>query len=572
MHLLRGGIIMKKLSRTLAIIISVLALTGCSIRSSRGNKSKSSSDSGDSSSPSSLSTDKPWTKGETIQGDPLEIEISDATIKEYSEKMDRGIELANEGKDFNAFTKIYNDMQSYYYLCWQALRTNGLKHDVYGTDEDERQSLAYSAIATDVEQWFNKVEHICAKNAFKTSFFEGMSDAEIQEYIGQELPQEYYDAQNKTNELISAYYDLDDDEDLYNNIDILYDQLHEAEKTIATYQGYDNYLEYCYENVYGRDYSVADTDSFFLNVYKYAVPAYQSLSSELNGLMNKLTVKEKRIANSILYGDSFTECFNYIEDYKDFFGGFLKQEFDGLFTENGHYNISYEEEGTPGAYEDEFPYGDSSYNYVFFGPGYHSATTVVHEFGHYLAAQANPLSLGSYDLAETQSQSNEYLFLQYLSRFGNYDFSDNFKQFLIDYFVYENIFYLVIPALVNEVEKIVYASSDYKIGDLEDAVDFLYQVYPELSSIYSPDSTYYYCAHVTMYSPGYYISYATSLMGAFNINKIASDNYNAAKEAYMKLIYLDGNFGYLDAYQYAGLGNPFDEETFDYIFGNRYGF
>ena len=35
----------------------------------------------------------------------------------------------------------------------------------------------------------------------------------------------------------------------------------------------------------------------------------------------------------------------------------------------------------------------------------------------------------------------------------------------------------------------------------------------------------------------------------------------------MKLIELDGNFGYLDAYQYAGLGDPFEENTFKYIFG-----
>lgn len=515
---------------------------------------------------SSTSIDKPWTKGETIQGDPWEVEISDEKISEYASKMERGKALAQQATDFNAFIDIYDDLDEYYSLCQLAINSNMLKNDVYGLDEDEEQYLTYSEIATQVEQWFNEVEHICANNAFKRKLFAGMSDQEIQNYIGVELPQAYYDAQNKTNQLIADYYNLENGKDYYDNLDILYKQLHEAEKTIATYLGYDNYLDYCYENTYGRDYSPSDTDSYFANVYKYAIPAYENLSDELEVLKSRLTTNERKTANTILHADAFVNCFEYIEDYADYMGGFFKQEFNGLFTENGHYNISYEDNGTPGAYEYEFPYGNGVYNYVFYGPGYHDSISIVHEFGHYLAGQANPLSIASYDLAETQSQADEFMFLQYLAQFGDYGFSDNLKQYIVDYYLVDDIFFIVIPALVNEVEKLVYAG-DYELGDLEAAVDLLYEQYPALNDFYDKEYTYEYCADVTMYSAGYYISYSTSLLGALNINKIATNNYQEAKDAYLKLIELDGNFGYLDAYQYAGLGDPFEENTFKYIFG-----
>ena len=512
-------------------------------------------------------SDKPWTDGKSIQGDPLEIEISDKTIKEYEKKMAQGKALAEEAKDFDAFLDIYNDLQSFSSLCFQAECTNEVKYDVFAKEKDKEQYLAYSSLGNKVDQWFNEIEHLVAKNDFKSLFFEGMSDQQIQDYIGVELPQEYYDAQNNIDQLTADYYALDYDKNYYKNIDVLYKQLLESEKVIASYKGYDNYLEYCYPNVYGRDYSIDDTDTFFEYLYRYGVPAYQNYNAKADNRMAQLSDDELDFAYTLLYGDAFTECFNYIEDYKDYYGGFLKEGFDGLFCKNGHYNISYEDGGMSGAYQNSFSYNGSRYNYVYFGPGYHDAITVVHEFGHYLADLVNPYSYISYDFAETQSQADEFLFLQYIRQSDAYDFSKNFGEFIVDYYIANDISSMFTCAAVNEAEKIIYSQDTYELGDLEKAVRSIYEKYPALDDMYGLDSMIKYCTDVTMYSPGYYISYATSILGALGVNKVASTDFAKAKELYEKIINPNGHFDYVEGYKYVGLGDPFAEDTFKYIFG-----
>ena len=514
----------------------------------------------------SFSNAKPWIQGKSVQGNPLEIEISDKKIKEYESKMEQGKSLALEAKDFDSFLKIYQDLHGVVSLCNQAELTNELKYHVFAKEEDKQQYLAYAALGNKVSQWYNEVEHICADNEFKSLLFEGMSDEEIQEYIGIELPQEFYDAKNSIDQLTADYYALDRDENYYKNIDILYKQLLASENIVATYNGYDNFLEYSYTYYYGRDYSIEDTDSFFKNLYKYAAPAFQKYKNKTAISSPKLTKEEKDLLNTIFYGDAFTQCFEFIEDYKDFYGGFLQQEFDKLFSSTGHYNISYEEGGMSGAYQNNFYYKGNPFNYVFFGPGYHYSIAIVHEFGHYLAACANPSAYISFDFAETQSQSDEFMFLQYLKQSDNYDFSANFREFLTDYYVREDIANMFICATVNEAEKIVYAQDTYELGDLEKAVRSVYEEYPLLDTFYDLDSMIKYCTDVTMYSPGYYISYSTSILGALAVNTLASTNYDQAKALYDKIINPDGRFGYVEGYKYVGIGDPFSEETFKTIF------
>lgn len=509
---------------------------------------------------------KPWTQGKSVQGNPIEVEISAKEMKEIEEKMEKGKALAEEAKDFAAFLDIYNELRKDKSLCFQADETNELKYHVFAKEEDKEQYLSYIELQNKINQWFNEVEHMCAENDFKPLLYGDMSDEDIQAYIGVKLPQEYYDADNKISQLIADYYALDDDDNYYNNVDILYKQLQECQKVVATYLGYDNYLDYCYSNVYGRDYSVSDTDSFFANLYKYAVPTYQKYSNLISSLGPSLTQDELKLADTIFYGDAFTQCFDLIEDYKDFYGGFLKEQFDGLFCKNGHYNISYEKNGLAGAYQNCFTYNGNPYNYVFFGPGYHYSIAIVHEFGHYLSSCANPYSGVSFDFAETQSQSDEFLFLQYLRQSDKYDFSNAFKDFLVDYYVKEDIVNMFICAVVNEAEKIVYAQDSYEIGDLEKAVTSIYNKYPILDEMYNLDYMIMYCTDVTMYSSGYYISYSTSILGALAVNSLAAKNYDQAKELYAKIIDPKQHVGYVDGYKYVGIGDPFSEDTFKTIF------
>ena len=351
--------------------------------------------------------------------------------------------------------------------------------------------------------------------------------------------------------------------------DALYAQYMAKAKQICAYLPYDNYLDYLYAEAYGRGYTKEDTDAFFASAYRYALSALTDGLKVYRKAQNKMTRAEKKRVDNILYGDAFAEGgFAYIEDYKNAMGGAVKSTFDGLFTTGGRYYITYEEDGLASAYQNEITLNGKNCPYVFYGTGYHDCINIVHEFGHYFASvQSNGAAFG-YDLAETQSQSDEFLFIQFLLQNEEYDFSDTEKEVLYLIHYLNSVDSIALCAFVNEVEKRCYALETYELGDMERIINELYAQYPKMKNIFTAKEALSYVTYVTMYSPGYYISYSTSLLGALYIDKLASEDFAAAKEAYYKIVNPDEeHMEYRDAYEYAGLGDPFEEETFTYIFG-----
>ena len=62
-------------------------------------------------------------------------------------------------------------------------------------------------------------------------------------------------------------------------------------------------------------------------------------------------------------------------------------------------------------------------------------------------------------------------------------------------------------------------------------------------------------------NPFYYVDYALAQMGAFEFYRKMNENRKQAWEDYLKLCRSGGSRGYLETLEYAGLGNPFKEET-----------
>ena len=52
--------------------------------------------------------------------------------------------------------------------------------------------------------------------------------------------------------------------------------------------------------------------------------------------------------------------------------------------------------------------------FAYFGPDYKGTYTIVHEMGHYASAYSYNFGGLNYDLAETHSQANEWLFSYFL--------------------------------------------------------------------------------------------------------------------------------------------------------------
>ena len=171
------------------------------------------------------------------------------------------------------------------------------------------------------------------------------------------------------------------------------------------------------------------------------------------------------------------------------------------------------------------------------------------------------------DLAETQSQGNEWLYLAYLEE----ELTEGVYNAYVHYKVYEVIASTLVQLAVDAFEKAVYAQEDIESMTQEDfvalmdraaqpygGIDFFNEYVTDLQS---------YWKMVVVESPVYYISYAVSSMTAMNLFPIAREDAEEAREIYCGLVELeDYDDGFLTIISDAGLPGPFQEDVYEYIY------
>ena len=501
--------------------------------------------------------------GKSQEGRPLSYTYNkedEQTLVHLMAECDR---LQEEGKDYETFNDYYKTINELKRKLYIAREYEELVYYIYSNLENLTNKNNISNLLVDYDQWYDSMVHKIASGSFKEEFFEGMTDEEIQAWIGQSYPDEYYEAKKEMNDVITEYYLIDDVYDNKNFVAIekLYVRYVKAANTMARILGYDNYLEYSYKNVYGRDYDVEKTDEFIEYVKQYAIPAYTKMEEETNYELNRLDETDRNIFWDFYRDrDYFDSGFDEFYAFKKAMGGSYEEVFDGLWKENGLFYISYDCRAVT-AFQYYLP--DTVEPYLYFGKDYHDTFTIIHEFGHYLAACCGNGSLDM-DLNETHSHGNEFLYVRYLA--DNGFFSDSLAKVVEDYKVMDYTQFLIACALINEFEKRVYNDDDFTFDEADKYVKEIND-YLGLDGDVFRLSAYWHVVAVD--SAGYYISYATSLLGAEYLYKLAVDDFENAKEVYMKLIYygednIAGHIG--DVYAYAGLGDIFSEDTFIYVF------
>lgn len=537
------------------------------------------SDSSIDYSSSDIIDSEPWKSGKTVEGNKIEYDLKQEDIDLILSNLDyiKSICETDDETKYDVFIEFYNIVKDMRNVLDDASKKESLKYYMYGTIENLNRSDEFNNYRFDLLQWISDVEHIIYDNNgdIKQIFYKGLTNDEILDYIGINYPDDYYQKKKRLSELESNYLALDEKSETYlDEIDeIFVEYVNLGNEFVDIYYDgiYDNYYDYMFKEVYGRDYRPKDTYGFYDNIMDYILPLSSFIEAKYDEIRDELDDDSLELLDTIISGDSFTECFDIIEAYKDYMGGDFKNVFDDLFKDGGNYYISYDNDGYSGAYVETLGIESKDYYPIaFFGPHNHDSSTIIHEFGHYFNGYINRNDNSPMDLFETHSQADEYLFYQFL-------FQELFKdnEALADalkcYFLQDDYEYLVYFAMVSEVERLCYEKDNLQLGDLKNICHELYTKNTGLN-VFGPTerSLYRYTQNVTMYSPGYYISYATSLIGALNINRIAEDNFNDAKDSYYKLINHNGIDGYVDVYEYAGLKNPFEEDTFKYIFGESY--
>ena len=336
----------------------------------------------------------------------------------------------------------------------------------------------------------------------------------------------------------------------------LYAEFVENNNKIAEILGYDNYLEYAYENVYNRDYTYQDVAVFVEYLREYVAPIYNAYYDKFKGLSYSNAEIEEY---SNIVGYSFFENYegnemfnNYIDDMNMAFTSnpdkqiSFSDNLNSLMSDGNLFKGTYE-----GAYVTSIR-GEQNIPIAYFGHRYNNSMTVAHEFGHYMNEVYNMSAYSqSYDLLEVHSQGQEMLYLYYID---TTDKLSNTAYAMVETEQILNALYSIMcAAQVDCFERAIYLNSydgpnsDIIMADgkiTADEYDLLYSSLSEYLGIEEKyqDNTYWRYG-MTITSACYYISYSVSATAAIQIYaKAHTESFDAAKESYLELFtYTDAN-------------------------------
>ena len=351
-------------------------------------------------------------------------------------------------------------------------------------------------------------------------------------------------------------------------------ELVEINNKIAKYNGYANYYEYAYAEIYGRAYTSDETNRLTQYIDEYIAPLARSLRNENLELMTdpryeKIKAKLDELTSSDLFKtptardaiasylktmkndevDEFADINELLKDGRVLFGGSA-----AAFT-------------APDVPDDPILYFKHD-------PYYASLFTVVHEFGHYVYLKKHPYIVFDYDLCETHSQGNEMLLLAFLKSYLTEGVTDESKRSDAE-FLFDCVRNSALSRLLNEVitcERVDYFEYLLYTGKIktDDYTAYISENFPTGTNAA-------YTVYVSTYSPCYYISYAASALPAVKLFSMACDDFDAAKESYFKLFTYVDKLGethefdgvvyttatFEDILNYAGIGSPFEESFYD---------
>lgn len=517
---------------------------------------------------------------------------------------------------YNTNSALYNDylqMEAKYDELYDALEyitgQNQIAQIEYYLDinnAQKQQTLMYiSDIRSKCVADFYSFSLPIYESMYREFYYYGMTEDQIEEYIGEIefVNNEEYQALIKRNNEIEIQFDaLGDGAANSPKVPELYAEFVANNNRLAKIvnENYNNYAEYAYKEVYGREYDPADAVKIVEYAKEYIVPVLKYTYNSWYGLWPSGYVSDgDREAVYTQLTESFFDNYNsnlYLNDYIDLMAFTSNQdkqisfsdEMDKMF-ENGNYFHGEDKKSMEGAFV-TYLY-DFNTPIAYFGPGYDNPFTVAHEFGHYMNEVYNPDSGSqSYDLFEMHSQGNEILYLYYLTD----KYTTGYAFDLIESYNMFNMLITVISALsVDTFEQAVY-SNTYS-GTYADVImadgnidskeyDLLYKSILIDFDVYTDDgddendilsATYW--RNVTIGSPCYYISYAVSALSVLQLYPMAQEDYDAAIDSYLKLFtYTDVEAAegrYMtteEILEYAGLYSFTDEKLYasiyDYFF------
>ncbi len=516
-----------------------------------------------SSAPSSSVTSKPDEPEKVelvLTSAKLTYEMTDADVEKFYELLEDCKEAALSGKDADTVMEISDALDEQYgYLDSQLSIASVL---YYCDLNDEEASQLYLDCTDQVSEANNDYLEM-AKELYEASFpakerfFEEWSDLDLA--LLQNYTSEVMELRQRNSEITVAYQDLQDDADMYTKMVPLYIEMVQNNNRIARIFGYDDYYDYAYELQYSRDYDSDEISIMRELAAEYLPDALTDAKKSFNESQSALNSAQQMKLSAFLY-NSFTDT--YIDEIEGYLSTLPKQaQEDMLKMFNGDIVMM---KSVPSAMEGAFTTAITDDRLIcFFGPGYMSPMTAIHEVGHYYGGQHTYLNDLPLDLAETQSQGNEWLFMRYLDNVMN----DKLHDAAVDYKLYSDLITILICVIIDDFEEQVYNHPDIDSltgYDLDTIMMQVCEKYGGISFINdNATDIQNYWRMVVVEQPVYYISYAVSAIASIDLFTIAEEDYEQAIEIYCNLIEeVTLEDGFLGNIQNAGLDGPFDEDVY----------
>ncbi len=319
-----------------------------------------------------------------------------------------------------------------------------------------------------------------------------------------------------SDELLDEYYDLYSDED----IDEDEKALRCAEIYLNVLRGNESNIEDIYRD-YCRDFDTETVADMTDEVIDSILPAYMDLYdafSEMDG------------ADDILYDPpEIDEPFTIIQKYAPRLNNDIARLADKIIDEE-LYCFTGDEAAYPGSFTTSLPLTDDAFIFINHMDDMYAMSTAVHEFGHFCSAYNydggrynTPMCL---DIAEIQSQGFEFLFTQFYD-----DIYGDLAEPMKAYRVLDMLDSAIGGFMVGKFENEVITRLDEL--EPEDVITIWNDVCGDVFSI-----NFYDIPHV-FESPGYYLSYGTSALAAFDIWRDCSKSLSKAQEKYEKISKVD---------------------------------
>lgn len=345
--------------------------------------------------------------------------------------------------------------------------------------------------------------------------------------------------------LVSVYYNS-----LQDKASVYYAELVDIYDNLAEKAGFDNYTDFSYRYVYGRDYSPEDVEDMYTYVKEQIVPLYFEIKEKI----------DNDILNSALNSPTATfEQYDLIfKQYTSEISSDMKQAYKDMKKYN-LYNIGSSEGMQNAGFTTYLPSYGMPYIYLYTYGDLSDISSFIHEFGHFYGYYYNAEESDNIiDVAEIQSQANQWLFMPY------YDLTEEQLEQYTLYCLSDTLLTIIQGCLFDEFQQIVYRknlSSDYN------------KLFVELAKSYRFDEVadpeilpnYWALVHHNFVMPMYYISYAVSALPALEIFFISQDDRDEAIDAYLSIIDETGYREYLEVLDDADLHSPFKNNTYQLL-------